>query len=291
MVNEKEVRFDFTHFSALTAEEVAKVETLVNTAILDGKNVDVREMPIEEARKLGAMALFGEKYGDTVRVVNVDGVSIELCGGTHIDNAGKIGLFKIIAENGVASGVRRIEALTGTGVLARLNEMEQIVHTALAELKVNKPGELHAKCKAMLAEGKEKDKKIAALESKLAEGGLQELLDGALAVGAVRVAATALKDVKGDALRRMAEKMKDKAADIVVLLIGVDGGKGTICAACGKDAVASGVHAGKLVAAVAAITGGKGGGKPDMAMAGVGDVAKIEAAVNGTVTAVEAMLK
>ncbi len=291
LVNEKEVRFDFTHFSALTAEEIGKVEALVNAAILDGKNVDVREMPIEEAKKLGAMALFGEKYGETVRVVNVEGTSIEFCGGTHIDNAGKIGLFKIIAENGVASGVRRIEALTGTGVLARLATAEQTLHAACAELKVNQPSELTAKCKAVIAEGKEKDKKIAALESKLAEGGVEELLKNARPVGAVRVAATVLKDVKGDALRRMAEKLKDKAEDLAVVLIAVDGAKATICAACGKKAVASGMHAGKLVSATAALTGGKGGGKPDMAMAGVGDVNKIDAALAGVLAIVEDLLK
>ncbi|MBQ6947840.1 MAG: alanine--tRNA ligase [Clostridia bacterium] len=291
LVNEKEVRFDFTHFSALSAEEVAKVETLVNTAILDGKNVDVREMPIDEARAMGAMALFGEKYGATVRVVNVEGTSIELCGGTHIDNAAKIGLFKIIAENGVASGVRRIEALTGTAVLDRLASAEQMLHAACGELKVNQPVELAAKCKSMIAEGKEKDKKIAALESKLAEGSVQELLNNAAPVGAVRVAAAALKDVKGDALRRMAEKLKDKAEDLAVVLIAVDGAKATICAACGKQAVAAGMHAGKLVSATAALTGGKGGGKPDMAMAGVGDVNKIDTALAGVTAIVEDMLK
>ena len=290
LVNEKEVRFDFTHFSALTAEETEKVEALVNAAILAGKTVDVREMPIDEAKKLGAMALFGEKYGETVRVVNVEGTSIELCGGTHIDNAAKIGLFKIIAENGVASGVRRIEALTGTAVLERLANTEKMLHAAAAELKVNQPSELAAKCKALVAEGKEKDKKIAALESKLAEGSVNELLSHAQPVGAVRVVAAALKDVKGDALRRMAEKMRDKAEDLAVVLIAKDGAKATICAACGKKAVAAGLHAGKIVSATAALTGGKGGGKPDMAMAGVGDVSKIDAAVAGVKKIVEELL-
>ena len=290
LVNEKEVRFDFTHFSALTGEEVLKVEALVNTAILAGKNVDVREMPIDEAKKMGAMALFGEKYGDTVRVVNVEGTSIELCGGTHIDNAAKIGLFKIVSESGVASGVRRIEALTGTAVLDRLATMENILHAAAGELKVNQISELAAKCKAIIADGKEKDKKIAALESKLAEGSVQELLDNAEILGQVRVVATALKDVKGDALRRMAEKMRDKAEDLAVVLIAKDGAKATVCAACGKKAVAAGLHAGKIVSATAALTGGKGGGKPDMAMAGVGDVSKIDAAVAGVKTIVSEML-
>ncbi len=289
LVTAKSVRFDFTHFSALSAEEVGKVEAIVNAAILDGKNVDVREMPIDEAKKMGAMALFGEKYGETVRVVNVEGVSVELCGGTHIDNAAKIGLFKIISESGVASGVRRIEALTGTAVLKRLNTYENILAESASVLKVNQPSELAAKCKSVLAEGKEKDKKIAALEEKLAEGSLTELLDKALSVGNVRVIAGAV-DAKGDALRRMAEKLRDKATDAVIALIGKDGAKATVCVACGKEAVAKGMNAGKIASATAALTGGKGGGKPDMAMAGVGDITKIDAAVAGVKSIVENML-
>jgi len=289
LVNAKEVRFDFTHFSALSAEEVARVEAIVNAAVLAGKNVDVREMPIDEAKKMGAMALFGEKYGETVRVVNVEGVSIELCGGTHIDNAAKIGLFKIISEAGVASGVRRIEALTGTAVLDRLNAYESMLADAASILKVNQPSELSVKCKSLVADGKEKDKKIAVLESKLAEGSITELLANAEKIGAFRVIASAI-DAKGDALRRMAEKIRDKAPDAVIVLIGKGGAKATVCAACGKEAVAAGLMAGKVVSAVAAITGGKGGGKPDMAMAGVGDVAKIADAVAGAKTIVESML-
>ncbi len=290
LVNEKQVRFDFTHFSALTPQEIAKVEQLINVAILSGKNVDVKEMPIDQAKKLGAMALFGEKYGDTVRVVNVEETSIELCGGTHIDNAAKIGLFKIIAENGVASGVRRIEALTGTAVLDRLADTESKLRSACAELKVNQPSELAARCHALVAEGKEKDKVIATLEGKLAEGNVQQLLDNAQTVGEVRIVAAALKDVKGDALRRMAEKMKDKDEHLAVVLIARDGAKATICVACGKQAVSYGLHAGKIASETAALTGGKGGGKPDMAMAGVGDVAKIDVAVQGVKSIVEDML-
>ena len=289
LVTAKSVRFDFTHFSALSAEEVGKVESIVNAAILDGKNVDVREMPIDEAKKMGAMALFGEKYGETVRVVNVEGVSVELCGGTHIDNAAKIGLFKIISESGVASGVRRIEALTGTAVLNRLSTYENILAESASVLKVNQPSELAAKCKTVLAEGKEKDKKIAALEEKLAEGSLAELLDKAISVANVRVIAGAV-DAKGDALRRMAEKLRDKAPDAVIALIGKDGTKATVCVACGKETVAAGMHAGKIASATAALTGGKGGGKPDMAMAGVGNITKIDVAVAGVKSIVEEML-
>ena len=289
LVNAKEVRFDFTHFSALSSDEIAKVEGIVNTAILDGNNVDVREMPIDEAKKMGAMALFGEKYGDTVRVVNVEGISIELCGGTHIDNAAKIGLFKIISETGVASGVRRIEALTGTAVLERLNSYEHMLADAAAVLKVNQPSELAVKCKAVIAEGKEKDKKITSLESKLAEGSIVQLLSNAEQVGGIRIIASVV-DAKGDALRHMAEKLRDKASDAVIVLIGKDGLKATICTACGKDAVAMGLNAGKIVAGVAALADGKGGGKPDMAMAGVGDIAKIDTAVSGVKAIIEGML-
>ncbi|MBR5782953.1 MAG: alanine--tRNA ligase [Clostridia bacterium] len=288
LVNEKEVRFDFTHFSALTPDELAKVETLVNTAILSGKDVDVREMPIDEAKKLGAMALFGEKYGATVRVVNVEDTSVELCGGTHIDNAAKIGLFKIVSEAGVASGVRRIEALTGEAVLARLAAYENMLGEAAAVLKVNQPAELAARCKALLAEGKEKDKKIASLESKLAEGSVNDLLASAEQMGAVKVIAAKI-EIKGD-LRRMAETLRDKASDLVAVLVGKNGDKATICTVCGKDAVAAGLHAGKIVSAVAALTGGKGGGKPDAAMAGVGDITKIDAAVTGAKDIIKEML-
>ena len=273
----------------MSAEELGKVEAIVNAAILDGKNVDVREMPIDEAKKMGAMALFGEKYGETVRVVNVEGVSVELCGGTHIDNAAKIGLFKIISEGGVASGVRRIEALTGMAVLNRLNTCEDILAQTASALKVNQPSELAAKCKTVLAEGKEKDKKIAALEEKLAEGSLAELYNQAFSVGNVRVIAGTV-DAKSDALRHMAEKLRDKAPDGVIALIGKDGAKATVCVACGKEAVAAGMHAGKVAAATAALTGGKGGGKPDMAMAGVGDVTKIGTAIAGVKSIVEEML-
>ncbi len=290
LVSDKEMRFDFTHFSALTEQELAEVETRVNAAVLSGKAVDVKEMPIDEAKKMGAMALFGEKYGDTVRVVSVEDTSVELCGGTHVDNAAKLGLFRIVSESGVASGVRRIVALTGIAVLKRLQSFEDIIGESCAVLKVNQPTELAARCKTMLAEGKEKDKKIEALESKLAEGSIAELYASATPVGSVRVIAANLGQAKGDALRRMAEKLRDKASDLVIVLIGADGAKGTICAACGKDAVGAGLLAGKIVSAVAALTGGKGGGKPDMAMAGVGDTAQIDAAVNGVVSIVKEML-
>ena len=201
----------------------------------------------------------------------------------------KIGLFKIISEAGVASGVRRIEALTGSAVLERLNAYENMLAEATSVLKVNQPSELTAKCKAIIADVKEKDKKIASLESKLAEGSVQELFANAEQIGSVRVIASAV-EAKGDALRRMAEKLRDKAADAVIVLIGKDGTKATICAACGKEAVSAGLAAGKLVSAVAAITGGKGGGKPDMAMAGVGDVTKIADAITGVKSVVEGML-
>ena len=289
LVNEKEVRFDFTHFSALTAEELSKVENIVNTAVLSGINVDVREMPIDEAKKMGAMALFGEKYGATVRVVNAEGVSVELCGGTHIDNTAKIGLFKIVSEAGVASGVRRIEALTGTAVLERLSNYEDMMAQSCAVLKVNQPSELAARCKALVAEGKEKDKKIEGLESKLAEGSITSLIDSAVAVGNVKVIAAKV-EAKGDALRRMGEKMRDKDQSLVAVLISVDGAKATICTVCGKAAVAAGMHAGKIVSATAALTGGKGGGKPDIAMAGVGDTAKIDIALAGVENIVKEML-
>ena len=278
LVNEKAVRFDFTHFSGLTPEEISKVEAFVNDAVLTGIAVDNREMPINEAKKMGAMALFGEKYGDVVRVVAAGDKSIELCGGTHVDNTAKLGLFRIISESSVAAGVRRIEAVTGANVINLINHYKELIDETAAALKAQNAEDIARRAAQITAELKESEKANERLESKLAAGKINEMLNGAKAVGNVRVITAEIKG-SADELRKMADTVKAENSDMVAVFAGVNGEKVTFCAACGKDAVASGAHAGNLVRQVAQIAGGNGGGKPDSAMAGGKDISKIAEAL------------
>ncbi len=287
LVNDKAVRFDFTHFSAMTEDEINEVETFVNAVILSGTDVDNREMPIEEAKKMGAMALFGEKYGDVVRVVAVGDKSVELCGGTHIDNSAKIGLFRIISESGVAAGVRRIEAVTGTGVLDTLIHYKNIIDTAAAVQKCGNFEELAVKTAALVAENKEKEKKIAALEAKLAGGKLDDIVKNAVAVGDFSVVSAVLDGTGSEELRNMAEKVKGDNPKAIAVLAGINEGKLTFCAACGAEAVKKGANAGNLVRSVAEIAGGKGGGRPDFAMAGGKDATLAEKAIDAVLQLVK----
>ena len=280
LVDSRAVRFDFTHFAALTAEELAKVEALVNAEILSAVEVINVEMPIEEAKKLGAMALFGEKYGDVVRVVrSADDFSIEFCGGTHVDNTSRIGLFKIRSESSVAAGVRRIEAVTGANVLTMLNEALGTISDAAAAMKLNNPAELVRKSAAMTAELKEKDRQIEQLSSKIASIEVDSLVENASAIGETKLVIKKFENVKPDELRTMGDKVRDKCADSVAVFASVNGEKGTIFVAVGKDALTRGANAGKIVKAVAQITGGNGGGKPDNAMAGAKDLSKLDEAL------------
>ena len=275
LVSPDRMRFDFSHFSAVTAEELQQIENAVNDAILSAIELDIKEMPIEEAQKLGAMALFGEKYGKVVRVVNVPGVSLEFCGGTHVKNTSNIGLFKIISENSVAAGVRRIEAVTGTGVLSLIDEYKGTIDKAAAAIKAPNAAELAAKCAATANEIKELEKQIAELNSKLASGQLDAVLENAKAYKNIRISSVKLSGVKPDVLRTMGDQIKDKAPDIVAVLVS----DSSMLCVSGKEAVAAGAHSGKIVQKIAAITGGKGGGRPDNAMAGIGDVSKIDEAL------------
>ena len=280
LVNSDAVRFDFTHFSALTAEELAKVEGFVNAEILAAVEVINVEMPIEEAKKLGAMALFGEKYGDVVRVVRTaDDFSIEFCGGTHVDNTAKLGLFKIKSESSVAAGVRRIEAVTGANVLTMLNEALATISDTAAAMKLNNPAELVRKGASMTAELKEKDRQIEQLSSKLAAIEVDALVENAACVGETKLVVKKFEGVKPDELRTMGDKVRDKCSDSVAVFASVNGEKGTIFVAVGKDALAKGANAGKIVKAVAQVTGGNGGGKPDNAMAGAKDLSKLDEAL------------
>ena len=290
LVNEKAVRFDFTHFSALTAEEIAKVEAFVNNAILSGIEVMNKEMPIAEAKKLGAMALFGEKYGEVVRVVAAADTSVELCGGTHVDNTAKIGLFHIVSESSVAAGVRRIEAVTGDGVLNVLYNNIALANETAGILKAQNANEIAKRAGAVMAELKETQRLLEKAEAKLAGGKIGDILNAAVTVNDIKVAFTKI-DGTADDLRKMTDTVKSENEDTVIVLATVNGEKLTFCAACGKAAIAKGAHAGNLVREIAKICGGNGGGKPDSAMAGGKDASKVQEALESVPTILKEMLK
>ena len=282
------IRFDFTHFAALTPEELAQVETLVNEAILAGSPVITEEMSIDEAKKKGAMALFGEKYGAVVRVVQA-GDSVELCGGTHLDNTAKAGSFKIIGEASVAAGVRRIEAVTGKAVLAYLNERQKLLSDASAALKTS-PNELPAKIEQTVGELRAMTKKIDKLNSRVASMQMVDLLNISRDIKGVNVVATKLEDATADVLRTMGDGIKEKAPNMVAVLSAVNDGKINLLCVCGAEAVKKGAHAGKIIKEVAKMVGGGGGGRPDSATAGGKQPEKLEEALEAVNNIVEALL-
>ena len=282
------IRFDFTHFAALTAEELAQVEALVNEAILAGSPVITEEMSIDEAKKKGAMALFGEKYGAVVRVVQA-GDSVELCGGTHLDNTAKAGAFKIIGEASVAAGVRRIEAVTGKAVLDYLNERQKLLTEAAAALKTS-PNELPAKIEQTVGELRAMTKKIDKLNSRVASMQMVDLLNVSRDVKGVNVVATQLEDATAEVLRTMGDSIKEKAPNMVAVLSAVNDGKVSLLCVCGAEAVKKGAHAGKIIKEVAKMVGGGGGGRPDSATAGGKQPEKLEEALEAVNNIVEALL-
>ena len=290
-VSDTVCRFDFTHFSAMTAEEIAGVEALVNYEILAGQVGSMTEMPIDEAKKLGAMALFGEKYGKIVRVVRMGENSIEFCGGTHVDNTAKIGLFKILSESSVAAGVRRIEATTGEGVLRLLAEKNALIAETAKEMKVQKPSDLAKRAAQMQSEISAMKKEIESLNSKIAASKLDSIMANTESVGSVRLVAVNMGNMQADAARSLADEIKARYDDVVAVLAIAPEGKLNFIAVAGKDAVAAGAHAGKLVGAVAAVTGGKGGGRPDNAMAGGRDIDKIAEALASAKDTLSGMIK
>jgi len=279
-VDSKEVRFDFSHFSAMTKEEIAKVESEVNSAIFASIPVETVETDVESAKKAGAIALFGEKYGKTVRMVKMGDVSTELCGGTHVSNTAEIGLFKIISESSVASGVRRITGITSLGVLKFLEDKEALIADTAKSLKANNPADIAARAAAVMSEISDQKKQIEALNSKLASGKTDELISSALSVGSLKLIATDLGDTTPDVARDLADKLRDSEPSLVAVLALHSGEKLNFVAACGKDAVTAGAHAGKLVGEVAAVTGGRGGGRPDSAMSGGKDSSKVADALD-----------
>jgi len=290
-VSENVCRFDFTHFSAMTAEEIAKVEAIVNEEILAGLEGSMTPMALEEAKKLGAMALFGEKYGNVVRVVRMGENSIEFCGGTHVDNTAKIGMFKILSESSVAAGVRRIEATTGEGILHLLAEKNALIAETAKELKAQKPADLAKRAAQLQAELSAMKKELESLNAKMAASKLDDIMAGAVTVKSVRLVCADLGEMQADAARSLADEIKARNDDAVAVLAIRGGDKLNFLAVAGKGAVASGAHAGKLVGAVAAVTGGKGGGRPDNAMAGGRDASKVAEALAVAQSTLEGMLK
>ena len=293
LVNSEEMRFDFTHFSALSGDELKAIEREVNEVILKGIPVETREMPIEEAKKLGAMALFGEKYGDVVRVVSADDFSVELCGGTHADNTAKLGLFKIVSESSVAAGIRRITAVTGFGVLKHIENDECIMQSAAAAMKLGNVAELDKRAATLSAEVKAKDRELAELRSEISALKAGSLMDSARQVGGIRLITAEVEVSNPGELRSMCDTARDNGADIVAVFAGVNKEKGTLnfACACGADAIKLGAHAGNIVRETAKIAGGSGGGKPDSAMAGAKDTSKADEALAAVDSIVSAMLK
>ena len=275
-VDDKIGRFDFSHFSAMTAEEIARVEQRVNEEILRGIAVNTEELPIEEARKKGAMALFGEKYGDVVRVVSTgDGFSTEFCGGTHVDNTSKIGLFKILSESSVAAGVRRIESTTGFGVLEELEKAKRTIAAAADILKVPNPNALIQRCETVTNELSEARKEIDKLTRQLSANAMGDLTANASEINGIKVFSATLEGTVGDNLRKAGDDIKSKYDSFIAVLAGHADGKGNFLCICSKEAIEKGANAGQIVKQIAAIAGGKGGGKPDSAMAGIADISKI----------------
>ena len=280
-VSEDYLRFDFTHFSAMTAGEIEAVNAVVQQSIIEGYGVDIREMSIDDAKAMGATALFSEKYGDTVRVVNMGGYSIELCGGTHLDNTAKVGPFRIVSEASVASGVRRIEAITGEAFLKDAAKTRELVSNVCAAVKVKKAEELEAKLNAQLEEIKQLKKEIESYKAKEAAGAVDKMLSGAETVGAFKVLTVAVPGADAGKLRQMGDVLRDKDASVVAVLASAAAEKVTFLAVCGKDAVKSGVKAGEIVKFVCNVCGGNGGGKPDSAMGGGKDASKMDEALAG----------
>ena len=285
-VDEKRVRFDFSHLAAMTPEEIAKVEAIVNSHILAAEDCSTTETDIASARAMGAMALFGEKYGDTVRVVKIGGSSTELCGGTHVSSTGNIGLFKIISEVGVAAGVRRIEGTTGLGVLELLAERDGLILDTARELKVQNTHAIATKATALQNQLRDTKRELESANAKLSELKTAALISSVKEVGAYKLL-TAKLDVRPDAARGLCDTVKAKYSDVVAVFATVFEGKLNFVACAGPDAVKSGAHAGNILREISAICGGKGGGRPDSAMSGGKDIDKVDEAL----AAVEGLLK
>lgn len=290
LVNDKEVRFDFTHFNAMTNDELAKVEALVNELVMNAEPVVMQEMAIEDAKKMGAMMLFGEKYGDIVRVVKAgNDFSTEFCGGTHVANTGELGLFKITSEASVASGVRRITALTGANLLSYLGAQEGVVKTLASTLKTAE-NDVVTKVDSLVAQTKAQEKEINALNAEITKLKSADMFSTPTMVGDIEVFTARVDGSTPDALRSMGDDLKASNDNAVAIIAGANGPKATIVAVCGKNAIAAGVKAGDVVREVAKLAGGGGGGRPDSAMAGAKDIDKLDDAIAATVEIVKSII-
>ena len=278
LVEPDRLRFDFTHYSALTPDEMAKVNSIVQNAVLEGYSIVTREMPIEEAKRMGATALFSEKYGDTVRVVNMGDYSIELCGGTHLDNTAKVGPFELEGEGSVASGVRRIEAITGKECMKKMERNQALLYEAAAKLKT-KPADVAARIQSQLEELKEMKRSIESFKARETSGEIDRILFGSHVIEGLRVITASVPNADAAKLRQMGDLLRDKDSSVVAVLASVNDGKITFLAVCGKEANAKGIKAGDLVKQVCCCCGGSGGGKPDCAMGGGKDPTKVDNAL------------
>ncbi len=289
-VDAERLRFDFSHFQAMTAEEIKAVEDMVNAEILKGEAIEVTETDIETAKQSGAMALFGEKYGKVVRMVKMGDFSCELCGGTHLDNTAKAGMFKIIAENSVAAGVRRIEGTTGLGVLALLSERDMLIAETASELKANNVSDIAKRAAQLQAELRSAKHEIEAVSAKLAFAQKDKLIASAVDCGALKVI-TLASDMELPLARTLCDELKASEPSVVAVISTNVDEKINFTAACGKDAVAAGAHAGNILKQVSAIAGGNGGGRPDSATSGGKDASKIKDALAAVCEIVKSMLK
>lgn len=291
LVTADEVRFDFTHFSALTGEELKTVENEVNSVIMSAMPVVTTEMPIDEAKKQGAMALFGEKYGDVVRVVKAGDFSTELCGGTHAESTGNLGLFKIVSESSVASGVRRIVAVTGFNVMKYIDKANDEILNTAAALKISNAADIVSKAASTVSELRETEKELEKLKASLAASKASDLLTSAKEINGVKLVVSDMGETAPDALRSMCDKAKEQDENIIAVFAGTNNGKGTFACCAGKGAISKGAHAGNIVREIAKLAGGSGGGKPDSAMAGAKDISKIKSALDGAEEIIKTLIK
>lgn len=288
-VSEGRLRFDFTHFEAISKEDLLEIERMVNKSILDAHPVTIKEMTPAEAKAMGAMALFGEKYGEIVRVVDIDGYSIELCGGTHLQNSAQAGSFKIVSESGVAAGVRRIEALTGYGALNYYENEEELMNCVKSAVKANGNACVQ-KVAALVDENKKLMKEIEALKAKLAGGVVDEIIGGKEEINGVVSICAAVKDADMNSLKNMGDDIKARFDKCVVVLVSALNGKVNLVAMANDEAVKAGAHCGNIIKAAATACGGGGGGRPNMAQAGGKDATKVNEAVEAAKAAVKGML-
>lgn len=279
LVEADRLRFDFSHFEAMTPEQIKETERIVNEKILACIDVKVQELPIDEAKKLGAIALFGEKYGDVVRVVSVGDYSVEFCGGTHLTNSAQCGLFKIISESGVAAGVRRIEAITGKGVLQYIENSDKLIASTAAALKTNLLGEIDKKAESAMERNRELEKQIDGFKEKMAAAKVSNIMAGIKHIGDINLLTAQVDGMGPDEMKAMADKVKAEVENSIAVMGAYTDGKITFVAMASKDAVKMGVHCGNIIKEITAVAGGRGGGKPDMAQGGGADASKIDDAL------------